>query len=170
MQELISDLLDYSRLSRKEISMSKIDLDKIVDTVLKNLQPELEAKEADIDIQKPLGTVKSNSTLLRQILINLLTNAVKFTKPGKKPQIKVDSKFRGKYIRLSIEDNGIGIKEEYQDKIFNIFERLHSSEDYAGNGIGLALVKKAARKLGGDCGVISDGKTGSTLWIDILNY
>jgi signal transduction histidine kinase len=69
-----------------------------------------------------------------------------------------------------IEDNGIGIKEEYQDKIFNIFERLHSSEDYAGNGIGLALVKKAARKLGGDCGVISDGKTGSTLWIDILNY
>lgn len=170
MQELISDLLDYSRLSRKEISMSKIDLDKIVDTVLQNLQPELEAKEADIDIQKPLGTVKSNSTLLRQILINLLTNAVKFTKPGKKPQIKVDSKFRGKYIRLSIEDNGIGIKEEYQDKIFNIFERLHSSEDYAGNGIGLALVKKAARKLGGDCGVISDGKTGSTLWIDILNY
>lgn len=168
MQALISDLLNYSRLSRKQISTTEIELDNIVNSVLNNLKHQIDENKAKIVVNSPLGVVKSNSTLLRQILTNLFTNALKFTASDTKPKIKVYTDKENNKIRLYIKDNGIGIKEEYKEKIFNIFERLHGSEDYAGTGIGLALVKKAAKKLGGDCGVISNGTAGSTFWVDLL--
>jgi signal transduction histidine kinase len=104
---------------------------------------------------------------LGQCLTNLLTNAVKFVPPGTVPRVNVYTEASHARTRIWIEDNGIGISPQYQARLFKAFERLHTDEEYEGTGMGLALVRKSMEKMGGCCGVESDGKSGSRFWLEL---
>ncbi|WP_456432550.1 GAF domain-containing protein [Thermosulfuriphilus sp.] len=165
MDNLIQDLLNYSRLLRQEIRLRRVDLDEILDQVLEQLTPEIEEKKARVDVQRPLGKILGQPSVIVQIMINLLSNALKFVAPGTVPQIKLWTEDLGIFLKLWVEDNGIGIAPEYQEQIFRIFERLHGVETYPGTGIGLAIVKKGAERLGGQVGVVSRIGQGSQFWV-----
>jgi signal transduction histidine kinase len=93
---------------------------------------------------------------------------VKFVEPGVRPRILVRTELVGEHVRLWIEDNGIGIAPEFQRRLFRVFERAPTRHVYEGTGIGLAIVRKAVEKMGGRCGVESDGRTGSRFWIELV--
>ena len=175
MTQLIEDLLAYSRLSRTEIQLQPIDLLTVVERVLEQLKPEIERTQAEIEIAiEPTSTMMGNQTILIQIVSNLLSNALKFISATSHPQICIrtenitdDTRNLSKNkIRLRVEDNGIGISPEHQERIFKVFERLHGNEVYPGTGIGLAIVKKGIERLEGKFGVISRSGKGSSFWIE----
>ncbi|MEL6579927.1 MAG: PAS domain S-box protein [Cyanobacteria bacterium J06621_12] len=166
MERLIQDLLAYSRLSRAEIQMQTIDLDRIVTSAIAQLEPEIAESQAQIAIDRPLLNILGNKTVLTQIVSNLLSNAIKFVTPGVVPQVQIKTEIKGDRLRLWVEDNGIGIETPHQDRIFHVFERLHGNEAYPGTGIGLAIVKKGMERLGGRFGVESSSDRGSRFWIE----
>jgi len=168
MDRLITDLLEYSRIGRKNIALKPIQLASAVRVAFRQLDSAL--KEAEVETRIPDHKVMAHSSTLVRIVSNLLTNAVKFTEPGKKPKIVIRSEivgFRRDRVRLWVEDNGIGIEQKYLDKIFQVFERLHSSDDYPGTGIGLATVKRAVEKMNGRIGVESKLGKGSKFWVEL---
>ena len=101
------------------------------------------------------------------MLVNLLSNAVKFIEPGKTPDVTIRDEKRDGFVRVWVEDNGIGIAPEHQNRIFRIFERLHGRESYSGNGIGLAIVEKAITRMNGKVGVESAPGQGSKFWFEL---
>jgi signal transduction histidine kinase len=111
--------------------------------------------------------VRGQESWLGQCLANLLTNAAKFVAPGVRPRIRVWSEMRGPIARLWIEDNGIGIPPEFHANVFQVFARAPTERSYEGTGIGLAIVRKTVEKMGGSCGVESDGRSGSRFWIEL---
>ncbi|MBD2358844.1 PAS domain S-box protein [Tolypothrix sp. FACHB-123] len=167
MDCLIQDLLAYSRLSHTEIQLQVVDLTAIIQEILRQLQPECQAKQAEITVALPLPQVIAQPTILTQILVNLLTNSLKYILQGVKPQIQVWAEKRGNLLRIWIADNGIGIEPEFQERIFGVFERLHSSDTYSGTGVGLAIVQKGIERLGGRVGVESELGQGSRFWIEL---
>jgi signal transduction histidine kinase len=104
---------------------------------------------------------------LVQIVTNLVTNAVKFVDPGTAPEVRIRAVTTPGGVRLSVEDNGIGIPPEHRERIFRIFERLHGVEAYPGTGVGLAIVRKGAERLGGQAGVESTPGRGSAFWVEL---
>jgi signal transduction histidine kinase len=104
--------------------------------------------------------------MLRQVLANLVSNALKFVDSDVRPRVTIRSESRGPVVRLWVEDNGIGIAEEHQERIFGVFERLHGIETYPGTGIGLAIVRRATERMGGQCGVESAPGEGSRFWVE----
>lgn len=168
MDLLIRDLLEYSRISRIEIKLLKLNPEVIIKQVLDFLEKEIKEKNAKIEIIRPLPEIKSDKNLIFQIFLNLISNAIKFVEEGKVPEVKIWAEEKGELVRFWIEDNGIGIREEYHEKIFKIFERLHTSEKYPGTGVGLAIVKKCIERIGGKVGVISEEGKGSKFWFEIL--
>ena len=165
--QLIEDLLAYSRLSRTEIPLQPINLSLLIPEILRQLQPEIQQRQAQVQIEQPLAEVMGNRTILIQIVTNLIINAIKFVAPGVKPQVRIWSEQRGNRIRLWVVDNGIGIAQEYQQQVFQVFNRLHSNEVYPGTGIGLAIVRKGVERLGGNVGVESQPQQGSRFWIEL---
>jgi light-regulated signal transduction histidine kinase (bacteriophytochrome) len=156
MQYLIDDLLEYSHVSTSANYTDEIDLNKKVLQVLEDLEVEVEKKNAIITVD-PLPVIKGHRRQIQQIFQNLITNALKFNKPGVAPEIKIRSSVTtGEHIPFSlpeelkhktynlveISDNGIGFEQEYADTIFKMFQRLHAKAEYEGTGIGLAIVRK----------------------------
>jgi PAS domain S-box-containing protein len=166
LDRLIQDLLSYSRLSRTELHFKPVNLEQALDSTLENFRAEIEAKQATIIVERPLPLIYSNATIIRQILSNLIGNALKFIPADTQPQVRIWGETRGNSLRLWIEDNGIGIEPQHQDRIFTLFERLHGSETYDGTGIGLALVSKGIERLGGRVGVESQPDRGSRFWLE----
>ncbi|MBC8009202.1 MAG: PAS domain-containing protein, partial [Burkholderiales bacterium] len=166
MDRLIVDLLAYSRLSHAEIQIGPIDLERMVEQVLFDLKVTVTAANAVIEVAHPLPTVAADGTGLRQVLTNLLANALKFVAPGRRPTVMIRAERRAGRVRLWIQDNGIGIDASQHDAIFKIFHRLHGNRQYEGTGIGLSLVKRAMQRMGGDCGVESETGSGSRFWVE----
>ncbi|MBN2441314.1 MAG: substrate-binding domain-containing protein [Spirochaetales bacterium] len=158
MQILINNLLDYSHLTTKARPFSRVNLSLIVQEVLTDIELLIEQKQAVINIDE-LPFIDADPNQIQQLFQNLLTNALKFSKPGKHPQIKISHSFLNEqnitYCEIVIEDNGIGIKEQYFDKIFGIFQRLHTRKEYEGTGIGLAICKKVVDRHHGRISVAS---------------
>ena len=155
MQVLINDLLTFSRVGRLNASETEVALDSALDAALGNLTTTIEETGAKI-VRQPgqLPHVLGDPTLLAMLWQNLIGNAVKFRRDGVAPRIVIDCEQRDDEWLLSVSDNGIGIAEEFVDKVFVIFQRLHGRDAYAGTGIGLALCKKIVEHHGG------------TIWID----
>ena len=171
MDTLIADLLAYSRVSRQETPLDAIDLHRVVDRVLGELAGELHDVGATVEITDPLPQVTGNAVLLHQALTNLVTNAVKFVAPGTPSRVRIWADRRedglGGRVRLWVEDNGIGIAQEHQSRLFKVFERLHGRDAYTGTGIGLAIVRRAAERMGGTAGLESAPGEGSRFWIEL---
>ncbi|MGP1386195.1 MAG: sensor histidine kinase [Thainema sp.] len=163
----MSDLLSYSRFRQIEIELASISLSEVWTEVLTRLEPEIQARQAQIQLQEPLPTVQANRPVLIQVLTNLLANAIKFVAEGVQPQVQVWAEPHDRYIRLWIEDNGIGIAPDQQEQIFRPFTRLHSEEDYPGTGIGLATARKGVERMGGQMGVESQAGQCSRFWITL---
>lgn len=167
MDDLIQALLAYSRLTRSEIRTTTVDLGSVVRQVLGHLDYELRERQAIVRIEGTLPPVSGDETMISQILMNLLTNAAKFVAPGVTPHITVRAAPAGDRVKLVIEDNGIGIDPAFHEKAFEVFERLGAGERYAGTGIGLAIVRRAAELMGGRAGVDSALGKGSRFWIEL---
>jgi len=167
MDALIRDLLTYGRLIHLEVDPVPVELDPLVRAIVDEMAPELTQREAVVKLARPLGIVQGNAGMLAQVILNLVSNAVKFVPPGTPPRVLVRSEARGRRLRLWVEDNGIGIAPEFQARIFGIFERLNREEEYPGTGIGLAIVRKALERMGGQSGVESVAGKGSRFWIEL---
>jgi signal transduction histidine kinase len=125
-----------------------------------------EAGEA-ITIEGGLPDVVGNRAALYQVVSNLMTNALKFQRPGTIPRVRLRAELRDGAVRLWVEDTGIGIAPEYHERIFGVFDRLHGSEEYPGTGIGLAIVRRSVERMKGRCGVVSTLGAGSSFWIEL---
>ncbi|RPH41259.1 MAG: sensor histidine kinase [Planctomycetota bacterium] len=167
MDALIRDLLTYGRLIHLEVAPVPVELDPLVRAIVDEMAPELTQREAVVKLARPLGTVQGNAGMLAQVILNLVSNAVKFVAPGIPPRVMIRSEVRGHHLRLWVEDNGIGIAPAFHARIFGIFERLNREEEYPGTGIGLAIVRKALERMSGQSGVESDAGKGSRFWIEL---
>jgi PAS domain S-box-containing protein len=167
MDRLICDLLDYGRLAHVALPTGPVKLDETLRRVLGDLSADIKAKRASMDVQSPLPVVWANNTAIEAILSNLISNAVKFVPAGAQPRVHIWAEDKGDTVRLSVEDNGIGIEPKYQDRVFRVFERLHNTEQYPGTGIGLAIVQKAAERINAAVDLRSTVGQGSTFWVDL---
>lgn len=167
---LIIDLLSYSRMGQTKIPLQPINLSFVVTDVLRRLEPELERQQVLVTVEEPLPRVMGNSLILSQVFTNLLTNAVKFVAKDTHPRVRLWAEVFNEWTRIWVEDNGIGITAENLQRIFRVFERLHSDEEYPGTGIGLGIVRKGIERIGGRVGVESQPGRGSQFWIELLTY
>lgn len=149
MQTLINDLLTFSRVGRVTDSFERIELDRTLDKAAVNLAVVIEDTGARIERPDRLPEIDGDPTLLVMLWQNLLGNAVKFAEPGIEPLVVVTAQRSDDMWQICVQDNGIGVSEEFSEKIFVIFQRLHAREAYAGTGIGLALCKKIVEYHGG---------------------
>jgi signal transduction histidine kinase len=166
LDRLIQDVLTFSRVARAPLEPKTIDLDVLLERVLGEY-PALRGPDVELQVDKPLLAVRGQEVFLSQCVSNLLTNAVKFIRPGEKPHVHVFTRATPAGVRLYVEDQGIGIAPEDQQRIFGIFQRIHSHEHYEGTGIGLAIVQKAVERMGGRVGVESVPGQGSRFWLQL---
>lgn len=166
MNQLIQDLLEYSSLATRDIKLKLVDLNDILVIVKNNLHVQIAESNAIIHSEK-LPTILGHSTFILQLFQNLISNAIKFRKPDVQPVINIKVIEKNGTYRFAIQDNGIGISLEYQQKIFEVFTRLHSKVEYDGSGIGLATSKKIVESLGGKISVESDFGKGATFHFTI---
>lgn len=166
MDKLITDLLAYGQVANTPVVCSMLDLNREIDSAIYELKPTLGLTHAEVKVDKPLPTVCAEKNILHQVLMNLVSNALKFARPGVTPQLHIFAERRADHVRLWFEDNGIGIAKQYCDKIFDIFQRLHG-EEIPGTGMGLAIVKKGMEQMRGHVGVQSEPGKGSRFWIEM---
>ena len=145
----------------------EVDLGSAVSDVLASIEPEIKERRAELQVRQPLGSVMAHPSTLRQVLYNLISNALKFVLPDVPPRIDIWSESRGGLNRVWVSDRGIGIPQEYHKKIFGLFQRLHSTEAYPGTGIGLALVRKGLERMDGRIGLESQAPQGTRFWFEL---
>jgi two-component system sensor histidine kinase/response regulator len=167
MDTLLQDLLAYSRLSRTEMPPGTVSVDKVVKETLALFEDAILDRHANVDVGSPLGTVQAHLPTVRQIMGNLLDNALKFCPPERSPVVRIYSASKPGILRLWVEDNGIGIPPEHHERIFGLFRQLHHDDANHGTGIGLAIVRRAAERMGGKAGVESQPGKGSRFWVDL---
>jgi signal transduction histidine kinase len=160
MQTLINDLLAFSRVGRVHASHQTVDLEAALAGTVGDLSVAIEETGAEIT-HDPLPTVDGDPSQLGMLLHNLIGNAIKFHQPGSSPHIHISAEPDGPVWRMSVSDDGIGIEPQYAEKIFVIFQRLHTREAYAGNGIGLAMCKKIVEFHGGAIALDPDHSPGT---------
>lgn len=177
MQAIIRSILHFSRLSVHDISFKPTDFNKIIENIIDDLEVSIQSKQTEINVS-PIPLIEAIPGQIHQVFLNLISNSLKFSRPGVKPKIwisseRVDSKDfgaaateEGSYCRITVRDNGIGFEKEFQERIFVLFQRLHTKDQYEGTGIGLAIVKKIIEKHNGL--IKADGVDGSGATFTII--
>ena len=165
MDELVSDLLEFWRLTRLREPNLRVDANAILERVLADFAPEIKARHARIERLKPLPLVVGHSDCLYKAFSHLLSNALKFCSEGITPHVQIGWEGRDGMVRIYFQDNGPGIPPEYQGKIFRVFERIN--KDKPGTGIGLSIVYKCAELMQGRAGVESKPGQGSRFWVEL---
>ncbi len=164
MDHLVTDALDYSKVVRQEFVLAPVDVAGLLRGIIESY-PGFQPPQAEIRLDGAIPRVLGNEAALTQCFSNLLNNAVKFVEPGATPHIRIRAEAREEWVRLWVEDNGIGIPRDFQPTIFDMFVR--GSNAYEGTGIGLALVRKATERMGGKVGVESEPGQGSRFWLEL---
>jgi two-component system sensor kinase len=157
MGQLIDDLLVFSRLGRQEIRVSEMDMGELAKAVSDELKLIIPERKIHFTI-KPLSPIHGDQAMIRQVFVNLLSNAVKFTRPKENATIEVGGEREGNENIYYVKDNGVGFDMQYVNKLFGVFQRLHSSEEFEGTGVGLAIVQRIIHRHGGR--VWAEGKVG----------
>lgn len=167
MDALIQALLEYGRLGHIKIEIADVDLNKAVHAALQRLAYEIKVRRAQVKVAGSFPDVRADAEILVEALGNLVENAMKFVAPGTVPVVEVRAEQRDSAVRLSVQDNGVGIDPQYHHRIFRPFEVLHSRPDPKGTGIGLAIVEQGVQRMGGKVGVSSTPGKGSCFWIEL---
>lgn len=167
MNQLIEDLLAYSRMERRQLQPVPIKLGPMIDMMISQRERDIEQGNIGISVNLPFETVTSDTETLRQVLGNYLDNAIKFLKKDGAGTVEIGGQEDPGAWTLWVRDNGIGFDPQYHDRIFDIFQRLHRSEDYPGTGVGLAIVRKAVERIGGRVWAESEAGKGATFFITI---
>jgi signal transduction histidine kinase len=164
MDQLLKDLLDFTRISRCELELRPLDPGALLQKVISGQSGAF----ANIAVSvSALPLVLAHDVALEQVLANLLGNAQKFVRPGVRATVRVWAEQQGNRARIYFEDNGIGIAPEHHQRIFGVFERLHGQHEFPGTGVGLAIVKTYVEKMNGAVGVHSTVGLGSRFWIEL---
>ena len=162
MKELIHHLLNLSRVDTRGATLVPTDPDDVAAGVLDTMEQHIKECGAEVHVQSPMPHVTCDPTQLGQVFQNLIGNALKFQPPGQRPEINVAAREEGDRVVFSVADNGIGIEERFLDKIFAVFQRLHTRDEYEGTGIGLTMCRKIIQRHGGRIWVESEPGRGST--------
>jgi signal transduction histidine kinase len=166
MEAMLNGLVEYARLGKHSALDVEVDLSQLIQDVLLNLRVRVQKSRAKISFGV-LPTIKTHKILISQVFQNLIANAMKFKKEGVVPIIKIDVEENAKQFIFSIEDNGIGIPEKLQTRIFDLFSRLHTQEQYEGAGIGLAMCKKSIQLMQGEIWIVSEVGVGTTFYFSV---
>jgi light-regulated signal transduction histidine kinase (bacteriophytochrome) len=161
MNQLINDLLRLSRVGRAEMNRTSVPLAEVVRQAQNDLAPEAFGRKIQWRIQS-LPTVQGDPTLLRHLFINLLSNALKFTRDRETAEIEIGAREEPHRWVIYVRDNGVGFDQKLSGRLFGVFQRLHSEREFEGTGIGLALVRKIATRHGGETwaeGLLNEGAT-----------
>ena len=167
MNQLIDDLLAYSRLERRELNPDRIELAPIINSLVEEKKRETATRPINFVVKVNGATAMADASGLAQSLRNYLDNAIKFTCNVAEPRIEVGSKESAESCLLWVRDNGIGFDMQHHDRIFDIFQRLNVADDYPGTGIGLAIVRKAMERMGGRAWAKSEPGHGATFYLEI---
>lgn len=162
MGRLIEDLLAYSRVGRRAVRREPVPVEPIVARLARTYGSQLRDEGARLLVDEPLPAPLGDPTLVEQILANLVGNALTYHRADVVPEVRVTGHNGHGAVVIDVRDNGLGIAPEHHERIFDVFARLHSEEEFAGTGIGLAIARKAARAMGGDITVRSAPGEGST--------
>lgn len=168
MANLIDDLLEYTKTIQHNINPEEIDVNELIRQIIKEFDDEINIKNIKINIQN-LDKIKGDLSMIKQVFVNLISNAIKFTRYKNKPYIEIGSimKKNKKEITYYIKDNGAGFDMKYMDKAFKVFQRLHNETEFQGTGIGLAIVKKIIDKHGGKLWAESKIDAGATFYFSL---
>jgi light-regulated signal transduction histidine kinase (bacteriophytochrome) len=158
MGNLIRDILAFAHAGDRDLILADIDLQALVSDVIEELKPSFAGRRMEIRLG-PLPHVTADTALLRKVWMNLLANAIKFTRPRETARIDIEAQVTASEVICCVKDNGVGFEPEYGHKLFGIFQRLHDSEEFEGTGIGLGIVKRSIDKHGGR--VWAEGTPGS---------
>jgi PAS domain S-box-containing protein len=166
MDAMLSDLLAFSRISEQQLELTAVSLEPVIGSVLARLQKAIQEVNACVECSGPWPEVRAHKGTLIQVLFNLTSNALKFVRPGVPPQLRLRAEETAGFIRVWVEDNGVGIAPDYQEQIFRLFIRLDRGK-FPGTGAGLAIVRKGVERMGGGVGVESAPGQGSRFWIEL---
>jgi light-regulated signal transduction histidine kinase (bacteriophytochrome) len=166
MQEMIDNLLVLSRAGRTDVAQSRVPMDELVSSVMKDLEYLIRSTSAQIRIG-PMPVVPGWPDRLSVLLQNLIGNALKYRRAGVTPEIEISAMLVDHEWQFAVRDNGIGFQQEYADKIFGAFKRLHGRDEYGGTGLGLSIAKRVVERHGGR--IWADGRPseGSTFWFTL---
>ena len=167
MNQLIDDLLDYSRLERRELKTDRIELAPVINSLVQEKRREATQRPIDFVVDVNGAVVLADMSGLAQSVRNYLDNAIKFTGKVEQPRIEIGSKENGESCVLWVRDNGIGFDMKHHERIFDIFQRINGADDYPGTGIGLAIVRKAMERMGGKAWAESEPGKGATFYLEI---
>jgi light-regulated signal transduction histidine kinase (bacteriophytochrome) len=165
MNNLIGDLLEFSKLGRKELRKSEIDIEKLLRNILGEISNSIQHK-TEFRLNS-LPSICADSNLLSQVWINLISNAIKYSAKKKTPIVEIGSHVEGSEIVFYVKDNGAGFDMNYVDKLFGVFQRLHKVEEFEGTGVGLALVKRIVVKHGGRVWAEAKVDEGATFYFSL---
>ena len=167
MGTLIDDLLSFSRMGRAEMTRMPVDIGALVEDVIREMEPDIQGRTIDWRIG-PLPVVSGDRALLRTVLVNLVSNALKFTRSRQPAEIEIGClREREGEITVYVRDNGVGFDMQYVGKLFGVFQRLHSTSDFDGTGIGLANVRRVISRHGGRAWAEGRVKGGATFYFSL---
>ena len=165
LQQLIRDLLAFSRITRADIRKAPVNMNLLMDEVMRNIKMELQEKNADV-VYEDLHVVEGDRNMVMLVMQNLILNGVKYNQ-SEKPEVKVSYALNGKSVTFCIADNGIGIEKRYQQRIFEPFHRLHTKTEYPGTGLGLSICKKIIERSGGKIWLESEPERGTKFFFSL---
>jgi PAS domain S-box-containing protein len=166
LDTLVQDVLKYSKLTATPLELQPVDVERLLKHLFAEY-PAFQPPQADIAIEGPMHRVFGHEGFLTQCISNILFNAIKFVPPDTKPRVRIGTRQVGDQVQMWFEDNGIGIAPQDQHRIFRIFTRIHPVSRYEGTGVGLAIVQRAAERMGGQVGVESEPGQGSKFWLQL---
>jgi PAS domain S-box-containing protein len=166
MGALIDDLLSFSKVQRTSIAKSSIDMDEVVRAISADLLDQEKNKNIELDV-RPLGNAIADLATIRQVWVNLISNALKYSRKIDQPQITIGVEENNNEKIFYVKDNGAGFDMQYADKLFGVFQRLHNPQDFEGTGVGLALVKKIVEKHNGKIWAEAEVNKGATFFFSL---
>lgn len=169
MGQLIDDLLDFSRMGRKELMLATINVDEIVSEILEEFQVNKLLDNVEVK-QHVLGKVRADRSMFKQVWINLISNAIKYSRKQHNSKVEIGRLETDREIQFYVKDNGVGFDMQYAHKLFEVFQRLHKVQEFEGTGVGLALVKRIVVRHGGRVWAASRPGEGAVFYFSVPNY